>query len=374
MRTLPADRSVLPTWIALVASAALLLGCTDDGSLPSEPRLDYDASVELAREKFSGWSEPVNAGPGVNSAFQERSPSLSSDKFSLFFTSDRPGGFGAIDIYVSRRDCLTCAFGPALNLGPTINSAVSDGQVMISKDGRKLLFSQLQPDGFEDILVSERDDVEDDLGWGPPRSLCPELNGIAAHHTSPWLMAKRDKSGFNFYFDSRPSFAVPHRIHRATVYAHHDDDDSGDTGATDFGTCDNIEPATELHAPPGTVQDEGNSTIRKDGKEMFFWSGRPNAAGVADARIYTSTRRKAEGPWSAPVIVGPPVDRAGAPEFFPKLSWDARTLVFGAGRNRGGFGVNDIWITERTLLDDDDDDDEDDDTEDDDEGRRSRRR
>jgi hypothetical protein len=297
-------------------------------------------------QNFSGWSEPVNAGPGVNSAFQERGPALSPDKLSLFFTSDRPGGFGAIDIYVSRRDCLECPFGPAVNLGPMINSPVSDGQVMISRSGRLLLFSQLQPDGFEDLLVSEREDKDDDLGWGPPRSLCPEINGLAAHHTSPWLMARLDKSGFNLYWDSRPSFAFPHKLQRASVHENEDD-------PAHFGNCDNIEPVIELHAPPGTAQDEGSVTIRKDGREMFFWSGRPNAAGVADARIYMSTRRKAEGPWSAPVIVGPPVDRAGGPEFFPKLSWDARTLVFGGGRNRGGFGLNDIWITERAVPDDD---------------------
>jgi hypothetical protein len=323
------------------ATLALALACgRDGGELPSEPALSITA--HRSSSQSSEWSEPVHLGPMVNSAFQERSPSLSPDKLSLYFTSDRPGGFGVIDIYVSRRDCRECPFGPAVNLGPNINSAVSDGQVMISRSGRLLLYSQLQPDGFEDILVSERKDKHDDLGWGPPRSLCPELNGIAAHHTSPWLMAKFDRSGFNFYWDSRPSFAVPHRLQRAAVHQNHPDDPAF------FGTCDSMEPATELHAPPGTTRDEGNATIRKDGKEMFFWSGRADASGRFDARIWTSTRRKNGGAWSAPVQVGPPIDSPTAPEFFPKLSWDARTLVFGAGRLRGGSGLNDIWITERT--------------------------
>src|SRR5688572_16346670 len=47
-----------------------IVGCGAEGDL----LVDYDGSVDLAMEKFSGWSEPVNVGPGVNSPFQERSP------------------------------------------------------------------------------------------------------------------------------------------------------------------------------------------------------------------------------------------------------------------------------------------------------------
>jgi hypothetical protein len=320
-----------------------IVGCGAEGDL----LVAYDGSVQLAAQKFSEWSEPVNAGPGVNTAFQERSPALSPDKLSLYFTSDRPvGGFGGIDIYVSRRDCLECPFGPAVNLGPNINTAVNEGTPQVSKDGKLLLFARLMPDGFEDILVSERKDKNDDFGWGPPKGLCSELNDQAAHFISPWLMKKPEKSELNLYFSYRPTFAVRLQIYRATVYEHHDD------ASANFGTCDNMEPATELNHV-GTTNDD-DATIRKDGKEMFFWSGRPDASGVADARLWTATRARNDGAWSAPVPVGPPVDSPVAPELFPTLSWDARTLVFGAGRLRGGSGLNDIWITERTPLDDDD--------------------
>ena len=179
--------------------------------------MDNDGSVQFAMEKFSGWSEPVNVGPGVNSPFQERSPALSPDKLSLYFTSDRPGGFGGSDIYVSRRDCFECPFGPAVNLGPNINTAGNDGTTQVSKDGKLLLYSRPMPDGFEDIVVSEREDEDDDFGWGPPKGLCSELNDQAAHFNTPWLMKKPEKSGLNFYYSSRPTFAVPGRIFRATV-------------------------------------------------------------------------------------------------------------------------------------------------------------
>jgi hypothetical protein len=319
-----------------------------DGGAESD-LLHYDGSFESAMKAFSPWSEPVNVGPSVNSATQDRSPALSPDKLSLYFTSNRPGGFGGIDMYVSRRDCLTCEFGPAVNLGPILNTSGTEGTPQISRDGHLLLFSRLMPDGFEDILVSERADEDDDFGWGPLKGLCPELNGLAAHQATPWLMAKRDKSGFNFYFSSRPSFAVGLRLWRASFYKNDDD-------PAYIGNCDNIEPATELNSPTVDTRNDDGATIRKDGKEMFFWSGRPDVSGVADGRIWTSTRKKNGGAWSAPVTVGPPIDSPVASEFFAKLSWDARTLVFTANAPRGGSGQQDIWITERTPIDDDDDD------------------
>lgn len=49
------------------------------------------------------WSEPFNLGPAVNSEFNDTFPSVSSDRQTLFFSSNRPAGFGMGDIYVSTR-------------------------------------------------------------------------------------------------------------------------------------------------------------------------------------------------------------------------------------------------------------------------------
>src|SRR5205814_342702 len=82
---------------------------------------------EAAMKAALAWSEPVNLGANVNGASFEQSPGLSSDGLTLYFTSDRAGGFGAIDIWVSQRDCRSCEFGPAVNLGPSINTRFVDG-------------------------------------------------------------------------------------------------------------------------------------------------------------------------------------------------------------------------------------------------------
>jgi len=45
----------------------------------------------------------VNLGPGVNTPYGERAPFLSADGETLYFTSDRPGGFGGNDFYMTQR-------------------------------------------------------------------------------------------------------------------------------------------------------------------------------------------------------------------------------------------------------------------------------
>ena len=59
------------------------------------------------RESVSDpWPQPANLGPAVNSAFNETFPSVSADRQTLFFSSNRPGGVGGTDIWMSTRTKL----------------------------------------------------------------------------------------------------------------------------------------------------------------------------------------------------------------------------------------------------------------------------
>jgi len=55
---------------------------------------------------LDAWSTPVNLGSTVNTSFKEQNAYLSSDGKTLFFSSDRPGGFGGLDLYVTTRTKL----------------------------------------------------------------------------------------------------------------------------------------------------------------------------------------------------------------------------------------------------------------------------
>jgi WD40 repeat protein len=63
-----------------------------------------DLWVSSRKTVFESWSAPVNLGPVVNSTSNDSPSYLSSDGLVLFITSDRPGGFGSGDLYVSTRE------------------------------------------------------------------------------------------------------------------------------------------------------------------------------------------------------------------------------------------------------------------------------
>ena len=98
------------------------------------------------------WSAPENLGSSLNTPFRESTPYLSKDKRRLFFASDRPGGMGGMDIYVSQR------IGPGWSewtkpkrLGPPINSSSNDSNPCFSGDGAFLYFSSTRG-GSSDIF------------------------------------------------------------------------------------------------------------------------------------------------------------------------------------------------------------------------------
>ncbi|MHC4501315.1 MAG: LamG-like jellyroll fold domain-containing protein, partial [Planctomycetota bacterium] len=103
--------------------------------------------------KNDPWEQPTNLGPVVNSSASESAPFLSSDGLLLFFSEDklnpiRPGGFGNQDIWVTRRASISDPWGAPMNLGPIVNSPSLDGVPQISPDGSTLYFSSERPGGF----------------------------------------------------------------------------------------------------------------------------------------------------------------------------------------------------------------------------------
>ena len=81
-----------------------------------------------------------NLGPNVNSAVRETKPVLSSDGLTLVFGSDRAGGEGSFDMWMSTRDAVGTDWGPATNLGPLVNTAGSEKPSQFWEPGGLLLF------------------------------------------------------------------------------------------------------------------------------------------------------------------------------------------------------------------------------------------
>jgi hypothetical protein len=68
--------------------------------------LTNDLWVATRESTLAPWSTPVSLGATINTAFAEQNPYLSSDNKTLFFISDRPGGSGGLDLYMTTRTKL----------------------------------------------------------------------------------------------------------------------------------------------------------------------------------------------------------------------------------------------------------------------------
>ncbi len=87
----------------------------------------------------NGWSEPRPFGYTINTVAFEGMPSLSADESALYFVSDRPGGYGGKDIWVSY--FVNGRWQVPQNLGPNINTEKDEIAPSIAADGKTLFFS-----------------------------------------------------------------------------------------------------------------------------------------------------------------------------------------------------------------------------------------
>ena len=123
-----------------------------------------------------GWSAPENMGPNFNTEFWESAPSLSPDKKDLYFTSNRSGGYGGNDLYVSHR-LENGRWSPPENMGPSINTAGDESAPFIHADNSSLYFTSngLPGYGGDDLFVVRK---KADGSWGIPENLGYPINTI----------------------------------------------------------------------------------------------------------------------------------------------------------------------------------------------------
>ena len=86
---------------------------------------------------------PINLGPAVNSSNNDGTPAFSPDGLTLFFSSDRPGGFGDLDLWMSTRASISDPFVLLVNLGSSINGSSLELSPHTSSDFSTLYFSSV---------------------------------------------------------------------------------------------------------------------------------------------------------------------------------------------------------------------------------------
>ena len=106
---------------------------------------DYDLYVSTRTSKDDPWGTPSNFGSIINSTAKEAAPSISSDGLTLFFCSDRPGGYGDYDLWVTTRPTTNDEWGEPVNLGSEVNTTDLEAVPKISNDGSTLYFQSNRP-------------------------------------------------------------------------------------------------------------------------------------------------------------------------------------------------------------------------------------
>ena len=122
------------------------------------------------------WSTPVNAG-----LYSAGTPSISADGRTLFFSSNRPGGSGNLDLWMTTRETPKDDWGTPKNLGSNVNSSSDENAPCISSDGLELYFTSNRDDWK--TWVTKRATKNDP--WGTAVSLGPIIHsGGAVMHAS----------------------------------------------------------------------------------------------------------------------------------------------------------------------------------------------
>jgi OOP family OmpA-OmpF porin len=218
-----------------------------------------DLFVSRRPDRQSLWEAPVNLGDSVNDPIgDDFSLRLSVDGLALYFASNRAGGFGKGDLYVTTRAALDDVWGKPTNLGPAVNTAAFEAFPTPSPDGNTLYFNRSTSFDSQDsdIWVTSRSDAHSP--WAAPQRLVMPVNGPRAEF-SPSIST----DGLSLYFAS---------------------DRDGNLGSIDIWVSTRKRAADAWGSPRNlgsNVNASGAMTlapfITADNRALYFMSARPDS-------------------------------------------------------------------------------------------------
>jgi hypothetical protein len=136
---------------------------------------DDGSNSDIYFSSYSGntWSKTAKLNKNINTKYWESHGFISEDGEQMVFASDRPGGFGGLDLYVSHK--VKGDWGPAVNLGPEINTPFNEDRPFLINKGKTIFFSSQGHEniGGYDIFKS---DAQPNGLWSKPKNLGYPLN------------------------------------------------------------------------------------------------------------------------------------------------------------------------------------------------------
>lgn len=271
---------------------------------------------------FSVFSLPQSIGLPVNSSDNESAGVLSPNGLSLYFSSNRTGSIGSIDLWVSQRATVTSAWGPPLNL-TMLNSDSNENLPALSPDGKTLFFNCTCPDSFggADLYMATRTDPNNDLGWTAPVNLGGVINTPNHEIAASYFEDPATHAGELYLTSDRTG---DFDIYQSTRNAN--------------GTFNTPTNVAVLNGP----SEERGGSVRHDGLEIFITTDRDGGQGGRD--IWVSTRASVSASWNIPVNLAA-VNSDGNDQS-ASLSQDGANLYVASSRD----GSSDIYVATRVSV------------------------
>lgn len=278
-----------------------------EGAADASPVDDPDAPPP----ELGPFAKPTFITAVSLAGYNDDDPTLTDDRLELYFNSNRPGGLGGGDLWLSARTSIEEPWGkPKLVAG--LNTMYSETAPEVSADGLTLWFSSNRPGGKgkQDIFVSKRQSRAQ--VWGTPARVAA-LNSIENDY-SPTV----DGAGTRvIFFSTRAG------------------------GDHDLFTAARVTPASPWGAPVAlaelnTGDSESDPFLSADGLTLTFGTG---PVGVLD--IVVTTRTDRDGPFAAPREIAEL--NSTAHDTDPWLSSDGRHIVLMSKRS----GDNEVYESTR---------------------------
>ena len=310
----------------------LALGCGPEAGVIDPPARADAVEPSLKAERYSPWSPPVPLD-GVNSASTDQQPALSKDGLSLYFASNRLGGPGGVDIWVAQRDCVDgCPWMAPAPLGLTVNGPFADISPSLSRDGHQLFFASQRPHDHCDP-PSPPQCTNRDLWVSYRENVHDDFSWGEAVNLGDFINSPGEEIAPS-YFENDDA-GIPQLFFNIGAV-------SGDIYVSELqnGVWGGPTPVGELNTP-GTDQ---RPSISHDGRQIYFFSDRDGVN-----RLWVARRQSLSEHWSAPERVDLDFPTGNQEAIMPFIHSHGRTetLLF-----VHPFGVlaRDLWITTRTRL------------------------
>jgi len=262
-----------------------------------------------------------NLGPAVNSPKSDYAPFVSPDGKSLYFASDREGGRGGTDIWVSHRGA-DGQWGQPENLGPPLNTPGNEGPDTVSADGRTLYLTACGREnglGMCDIYYSQ---LGDNGKWSKPKNLGPPVNSRYSEAN-----ASLSLDGKSLYFVSiRPQGLGGWDIYVSRL------------------TYKGWSEPENLGRPVNTPGNEIIAFIHPNGQDLYFSTDGHGGYGGAD--IFYS--QKTAAGWSEPLNLGPVINTPYNDMYFSVPG--SGDLAYFSSNRSDTLGQEDLYLVPMPLV------------------------